>query len=99
MLDEEAYRLIYRVCSPTKPENKSFQELIAILNTHFSAHQAIFTKHYEAARVRGLAVSYEFGSELEVCLRHKFIMGFEKVRVLDRLLEGKFFIFGNCGST
>ncbi|GJQ70038.1 hypothetical protein Trydic_g22521 [Trypoxylus dichotomus] len=40
-----------------------------------------------AVRVRSLATHYEFGQELDVCLRDRFIMGFPRGPVLDRLLE------------
>ncbi|GJQ72688.1 hypothetical protein Trydic_g1346 [Trypoxylus dichotomus] len=39
------------------------------------------------ARLRSLATQCEFGQELDVCLRDRFIMGFPTGPVLDRLLE------------
>ncbi|KAG5868307.1 hypothetical protein JTB14_021434 [Gonioctena quinquepunctata] len=37
--------------------------------------------------LRGLAVGCEFGTELAVSLRHRFIFGFEKGPNVDRLME------------
>ncbi|GJQ74339.1 hypothetical protein Trydic_g21221 [Trypoxylus dichotomus] len=40
-----------------------------------------------AARVRSLATHWEFGQELDVCLRDRFIIGFPRGPVLDRRME------------
>ncbi|KAK9883635.1 hypothetical protein WA026_001807 [Henosepilachna vigintioctopunctata] len=40
-----------------------------------------------AARIRSLAVSCEFGRELDISLRDRFVCGFEEGKILDRLLE------------
>ncbi|KAL3284296.1 hypothetical protein HHI36_018454 [Cryptolaemus montrouzieri] len=99
-----------------EPKNKSCEELTAIPNTRFTSHPVIFAKFYKfdeanqcekekakewAARVRALAVSCEFGPELEAWHRGKFIMRFEKSHVLARLLkeENLHFIFGSGGSS
>lgn len=104
MLDEESYKLMYSLSSPTKPENKSFADLIKIFDSHFKPQKTPLAERYKfydakksetesvkdwAARVRTLAVNCDFGGELEVCLRDKFVHGFSQGPVLDRLLEEK----------
>ena len=104
MLDEDAYKLIFNLCSPEKPEEKSYKELLSTFDVHFAPQHSIFTerlKFYEArktesqspkewiAHLRSLAVPCEFGNELEVLLRDKFIVGYERGSVLERLLEEK----------
>lgn len=104
MLDEEAYKLIYSLCSPSKPESKAYDDLVKLFDVHFAKVKSPLAerwKFYEAkkmdseevrewaARVRSLAVNCEFGAELEVCLRDKFIFGFSRGPILDRLLEEK----------
>lgn len=42
-----------------------------------------------AARVRSLAAKCEFGSELQVAMRDKFIMGLENFEIMGGLFEEK----------
>lgn len=103
-LDQDAYKLIFDLVSPEKPEEKSYEQLIQVFNEHFKCQQSPFAARFLfyssrkedgetvaqwAARLRGLAVGCEFGAELKVCLRDKFLFGFGKGPVLDRLMEEK----------
>lgn len=104
VLDEEAYKLMFSLCSPTKPEDLTYEQLLSKFNRHFLPHKVPLAERYKfyhakklehetpkewSARIRSLAVKCEFGAELEVCLRDRFISGFEKGPILDRLLEEK----------
>lgn len=104
ILDEDAYQLVFDLVSPEKPENKTYPQLVTVFDNHFKIQQSAFAarmKFYSAkkesnetvnqwaARLRGLAVGCEFGDELKVCLRDKFVFGFDKGPVLDRLMEEK----------
>ncbi|KAJ8929589.1 hypothetical protein NQ314_017696 [Rhamnusium bicolor] len=99
--DEEAYRLIYSLCVPNAPEEKTYQEILTICNKHFKSTSRPFMARYKfysavkhpdesvkdwAARLRNLASKCQFGNELEIVLRDKFIMGFDG-RIMDRLFE------------
>ena len=101
-LDEDAYKLLFDLVSPEKPEEKTYKELVAALTKHFQHEQNPFAARFRfyaamkeagetakqwAARLRGLAVACKFGDELKVCLRDKFVFGFEKGIVLDKLME------------
>ncbi|XP_071056467.1 uncharacterized protein [Onthophagus taurus] len=102
ILDEDAYKLLFDLVSPEKPEDKTYPDLVAVLSSHFQPQKSAFAARYQfysakkevaetakqwAARLRGLAVSCEFGAELQVCLRDKFVFGFEKGPIMDRLME------------
>ncbi|XP_044760380.1 uncharacterized protein LOC123317833 [Coccinella septempunctata] len=108
MLDEDSYRLMFDQCSPVKPEQKSYEQLLEIFDKHFAPVHTPFAeriKFYESergpeespnewvARVRRLAIQCEFDNHLETVLRDKFICGFGKGLVLDRLLEEKITIY------
>lgn len=104
-LSEEAYKLIYNLSLPNKPEDKDYKNLITLFNDHFKDSESIFAYRYKfynavkstqessaewAARVRNLASSCEFESTmLDMLLRDRFVIGFEKGTVQDRLFEEK----------
>uniref|UniRef100_A0A6P7GYL3 Uncharacterized protein LOC114343882 n=1 Tax=Diabrotica virgifera virgifera TaxID=50390 RepID=A0A6P7GYL3_DIAVI len=94
-LDENAYQLIFGLVSPEKPEEKTYNQFLATLYGYFKPQQSPFATRFKfysaqkdviesasewAARLGGLAVGCEFGSELiKVCLRDRFLFGFGKV--------------------
>jgi hypothetical protein len=74
-LDEEAYKLIFNLCFPTAPEDKSFTELTELFDKHFKTCESAFVARQRfyattrnsqesaaefAARLRGLACKSEF---------------------------------------
>ncbi|XP_044766147.1 uncharacterized protein K02A2.6-like [Coccinella septempunctata] len=104
MLDAEAYKLMYSLCSPEKPDQKSFDDLIRLFGKQMLPQEIPLAERFKfyqarkgeeespkewAASIRGLAVRCKFGNELNNCLRDKFFCGYEKGPVLDRLLEEK----------
>ncbi|XP_074037264.1 uncharacterized protein [Leptinotarsa decemlineata] len=104
-LSEGAYKLIYNLSLPNKPEDKDYKNLIILFNDHFENSESIFAHRFKfynavkstqesstewAARVRNLASSCEFESTmLDMLLRDRFVVGFEKGTVQDRLFEEK----------
>ena len=102
---EDAYKLIHDLSMPVKPEAKTYEELIAIFDGHFSIQVPIFANRMEfynarmmeeeavqewCARIRGLAVHCDFAAtEIDNILRDKFITGFKSGVVQDRLFEEK----------
>jgi hypothetical protein len=101
-LDEEAYKLIFNLCFPTAPEDKSFTELTELFDktceSAFVARQRFYatTRNSQesaaefAARLRGLACKSEFPEAvLDMTLRNRFVTGFGKGPVQDRLFEEK----------
>ncbi|KAJ8911607.1 hypothetical protein NQ315_015941, partial [Exocentrus adspersus] len=105
ILNEEAYKLLYNLCLPVEPENKTYAELIPLLSEHFKPSVTVFAARYKfynsrksasespkewAARVKQLAVLCEFeNNQLDFVLRDHFIIAYDKGRVQDRLFEEK----------
>ncbi|KAJ8954893.1 hypothetical protein NQ318_016832 [Aromia moschata] len=104
-LDEEAYKLIYNLSLPRLPEEKTYKELTEIFNKHYKVVEtpfvarakffAAFKNHHEsvnewAARIRSLALNCEFQENvIDMMLRDRFIVGFEKGQVQAKLLKEK----------
>ncbi|XP_028161637.1 uncharacterized protein K02A2.6-like [Ostrinia furnacalis] len=101
-LSDESYRLTKNLFHPQKLEETSFKDLVKKLNDHFTPKRSTFAdraKFYEAtrsemesaeewgARLRGLAVHCEFGTELDVVLRDRFVLGLNAGPERDRLFE------------
>ncbi|XP_063545209.1 uncharacterized protein LOC134753293 [Cydia strobilella] len=101
-LSDESYRLARNLVHPTKLEDKSFADLVQVLSGHFTPKGSTFAdraKFFEAtksgsessqdwaARLRGLAVNCEFGTELDTLLRDRFVLGFNMGPERDRLFE------------
>lgn len=104
LLSENCYRLTYNLSLPKKPEELTFTEVIKLLDKYFAPAKSILACRYTfyeavkdenesvnewSARIRNLAADCEFNTHLEVIMRDKFITGFEKGKILDRLLEEK----------
>lgn len=100
--DEDCYKLLSDLCVPNNPPDKSYTQLVVLLDNHFGSVTSVFgerkrfysaVKHQcetvsqWAARVKNLSSKCKFGTELNTILRDKFIMGFDKGTILDRLLE------------
>lgn len=74
-LDEEAYKLIYNLALPRLPEDKTYNELTELFNTHFKVAESVFVARSKfftsfkdthenatewAARVRSMAINCSF---------------------------------------
>ncbi|KOB57463.1 reverse transcriptase, partial [Operophtera brumata] len=101
-LSDESYRLVRNLVHPDKLEERTYSELVKVLNGHFTPKRSTFAdraKFYEAiksdgetieewaARLRGLAVYCEFGTELDTLLRDRFVLGFGTGHERDKLFE------------
>ncbi|KAI5636371.1 hypothetical protein NE865_10874 [Phthorimaea operculella] len=101
-LSDDTYRLVCNLLHPKKVDDATFVELKTALNNHFTPKRSTFadrSKFYGAtkydcetveewvARLRGLAVYCEFGTEFETLLRDRFILGFKSGPERDRLFE------------
>ncbi|XP_045471809.1 uncharacterized protein LOC123678704 [Harmonia axyridis] len=102
LLSEDSYRSIFNLCLPTAPERKTFEELITLFSDHFGTQTSVFAEREKiysakklssetandwAARLRNLAAYCEFDEELNIALRDRFIVGYNKGPVMDRLFE------------
>ncbi|XP_048488149.1 uncharacterized protein LOC119694483 [Plutella xylostella] len=101
-LSDETYRLARNLVHPKNIEEVTFEELVKELSSHFTPKRCNFAdraRFYEAsraggesveawaARLRGLAILCDFGSELEVLLRDRFVLGMSMGPERDRLFE------------
>ncbi|XP_061706264.1 uncharacterized protein LOC133532646 [Cydia pomonella] len=101
-LSDETYRLARNLVHPKKIEEVKFDELVKVLDQHFTPKRCTFAdraKFYAAtrdigesieqwaARVRGLAVHCEFGSALDMILRDRLVLGFRAGPERDKLFE------------
>ncbi|XP_037968245.2 uncharacterized protein LOC119694332 [Plutella xylostella] len=101
-LSDEAYRLARNLVYPSELEATTYENLVKKLDDHFTPKRSSFAdraKFYGAskgdgesvetwaARLRGLAVYCDFGSELDTLLRDKFVLGMNDGPERDRLFE------------
>ncbi|XP_073947801.1 uncharacterized protein [Choristoneura fumiferana] len=101
-LSDETYRLLKNLVHPRDVAAVGYDELLKVLNEHFSPKRCTFAdrcKFYEArrdvgesveqwaARIRGLAVHCEFGSALDLLLTDKFVLGLRAGKERERLFE------------
>ncbi|KAJ8963746.1 hypothetical protein NQ317_008082 [Molorchus minor] len=93
-LDEEAYKLMYNLCLPRLPEDKTYKELTELFNSYYKVVETPFVARAKffsafknanenvnewAARVRSLALNCEFQETvIDMMLRDRFIVGFDK---------------------
>ena len=95
------YTLLYNLCSPAEPTVKSFDELCAIMEEHFTPPVIIYKERQEffatmrndgesvldwLVRLRAKAATCKFGNRLDALLVDKFITG-QSGRVFKRLCE------------
>ncbi|KAF0712303.1 Uncharacterized protein FWK35_00035850, partial [Aphis craccivora] len=100
-LSDETLSLLASLCVPLEIEAKSFNDLIKLLDAHFTPVKSYISARYEfyraeknpmetaaewAARVRTLSIPCGFGSELNIVLRDIFTLGLEK-QFKERLFE------------
>lgn len=102
-LDEEAYKLINSLSLPKAPEDKTYEELTTLFNTHFRVAESVFVARSKffacfkdahesatewAARVRSLAINCRFEEAVfDMMLRDRFIIGFDKGSVQSKLFK------------
>lgn len=101
-LADDTYRLARNLLHPKILEDVKFEELVLVLDKHFTPKRCLLAereKFYEArraagesvqewaVRVRGLAVNCEFGTALDNMLRDRFVLGLYAGSERDRLFE------------
>ncbi|XP_074037223.1 uncharacterized protein [Leptinotarsa decemlineata] len=104
-LDEDSYKLIYNLCLPKFPEEKSYQQLTELFSQYFEVSESLFVARSKffaafknqhesanewAAGVRNLAINCEFEETvIDMMLRDRFIVGFDKGSVQSKLFRKK----------
>lgn len=101
----ECYGLVYSLCVPELPKSETYCSLTKLFDLHFKSTLSVFdakAKLYSAtqkpgrnmsdwaARVRNLAINCEFtGTMIDMMLRDRFIIEFEKGHVQATLFKQK----------
>lgn len=103
-IGQDAYKLLRDLFTPQLPKEKSFEELCALMENHFTPKINIFRERsnfYAAsqqdgetivdytARLRNLSINCNFGEKLEGILIDKFVFGLKSGRIKDRVCEEK----------
>lgn len=101
-IGEDTYKTLRDVCHPVLPKNKTYNELIELLNKQYVVRTSVFrerVKFYTAkqyanepisqwfARIKKLSVDCKFGNQFEAVLLDRFISGLRATPILDRLCE------------
>lgn len=100
-LSDETLSLLASLCVPLDIKAKSFNDLIKLLDAHYTPVNSYFSARYEfyraeknpmetvaewAARVRTLSIPCGFGTKLNIVLRDIFTLGLNK-QFKERLFE------------
>lgn len=94
--------LLQGLCAPAKPASKTYDQLVALLQTHLHPKPSIIAERYKfyraiqedhetihdfVARIKKLTAYCEFGSSLTDSLRDRFVCGVRNDKIRERLLE------------
>ena len=99
---DATYDLLRDLCSPDKPNTKSFDELVTLLTNHLQPKPTVIAERYKfyqrnqlsgetvtvyIAELRKLAKTCDFGAFLEEALRDKFVCGLASEHIKKELLK------------
>lgn len=99
---QTTYNIVCDKLSPTKPTEKSYKELVEVLQEHFDPKPLEIVENYrfhlrkqhegESAEdfiiaLRKLAINCKFEQYLDTALRNQFVFGVRSTKILNRLLE------------
>lgn len=102
VVGKRAHSLLMDLCAPAKPSEKTYQDLVGLLEKHyvpetnFIAERCKFhvrnqkeneTISEYVASLRKLASTCKFGAFLEEALRDRFVCGVKSTELRDRLLS------------
>lgn len=100
----EVYRILETLTSPTEPEDKTFDEIITLLTTHFSpknnviSERFIFNRRYQNGNqtiadfiieLKSLSQKCEFKGFLQEALRDRLVAGILNDTIRQRLMNEK----------
>lgn len=101
-ISDDVYKTLRDVCHPVLPKNKTFDELIELLNKQFVVKTSVLRERvqfYNAkqskdesianwfAKIKKLSVDCKFGDRFDEILLDRFISGLKSGPILDRLCE------------
>lgn len=94
------YQLMCDLCTPSNPENKSFEELVKLVKDHLEPQRSEIAERYTFRQrrqadgesiaaflqnLKHLATYCNFGNELEVNIRDQFVSGLRSDEMRSRL--------------
>ena len=98
---DKIYALIKSLCQPGSPGDKKFDELVALVQEHFTpkpseivqrykfytrTRQAGETVHQFVAALRNLSKHCNFGSTLNIMMRDRLVVGMDDEKIQRKLL-------------
>lgn len=101
-IDDMVYKTLRDLSHPELPKDKTYAELIELLNKQFVVRTSVFrerAKFYSArqypnesipnwfARIKNLSVDCKFGDQFGAIMLDRFISGLRATAILDRLCE------------
>lgn len=101
-IGKQAYRTLKNLLAPTKPEEKTYDELLQILKGHYSPKPLVIAERFRfnrrsqrenesvaafALELKRLAGSCEFGQFLDDALRDRFVAGLRDETAQAELLK------------
>ncbi|KAB0801764.1 hypothetical protein PPYR_03950 [Photinus pyralis] len=101
MCGAETYEIVKSLLSPELPRNKSYEEIIEVLDKHFTPKPSEIVERYffyrrnqedgesisaYMAKLRKMAEHCQFGNTLEVMLRDRLVCGAKDKNIQRRLL-------------
>lgn len=101
-ISDDIYKTLRDLCHPLLPKNKTFDELVELLNKQFVVKTSVYRERvtfYNAkqmkdesianwfARIKKLSVDCKFGERFDEILLDRFISGLRSGPILDRLCE------------
>ena len=100
----ETYGLLINLLTPEKPDARSYEELVEILNSHLHPKPLVIAERFNfhnrfrndseavadfAAQLKKLSAHCEFGTFLDKALRDRFVCGLRKESIQRKLLGEK----------
>lgn len=104
IVDESTYELLRDLCSPAKPNTKSFEDLVTLLRNHLQPKPTVIAERYKfhqrnqlsgetvtayIAELRKLAKTCDYAEFLEQALRDKFVSELASEDIKKELLKQK----------
>ena len=101
VIGARAYDTLRSLLAPTKPQDKSFTELLAILKEHFDPKPLVIGERFQfykrsqkpgetvaefQADLRKLSIRCEFGTFLDQAIRDRFVCGVKSETIQKKLL-------------
>lgn len=101
LVSEDVYRTVKDLCFPFLPKNKTYEELVEVLNTQYKQRVPVFRRRIEFEnlkqandsvsqwylRVKKAAALCQFGTQLDSRIKDKFVVGMKPGRIQERLCE------------